>query len=73
MNDDSKAKIKTERVADVVPPKPTDIELHLRQRVAQLLLDYVVVHPDRIEIALRADDLYSLVAELQPEEEGHAA
>ena len=44
-----------------------------QQRVAQLLLDYVVVHPDRIEIALRADDLYSLVAELQPEEEGHAA
>jgi len=44
-----------------------------QQRVAQLLLDQVVVYPDRVEIALRADDLYSLVAELQPEEEGHVA
>ena len=44
-----------------------------QQRVAQLLLDEVNVHPDRIEVVLRADDLYSLVAELQPEEEGHVA
>jgi len=43
-----------------------------QQRIAQLLLDQVVVYPDRVEIALRADDLYSLVAELQPEEDAHA-
>ena len=42
-----------------------------QQRVAQILLDQVVVFPDRVEIALRADDLYSLVAELHPEEEEH--
>ena len=44
-----------------------------QQRVAQLLLDQVVVYPDRVEIALRADDLYSLVAELHPEEEDATA
>ena len=43
-----------------------------QQRIAQLLLDQVVVYPDRVEIALRADDLYSLVAELHPEEEENA-
>jgi len=42
-------------------------------RIAQLLLDQVVVYPDRVEIALRADDLYSLVAELHPEEDDATA
>jgi len=52
-----------------------------QHRIAQLLLDQVVVYPDRpavsevepVEIALRADDLYSLVAELHPEEDDATA
>ena len=61
MNDDSKAKIKTERVADVVPPKPTDIELHLRQRVAQLLSENASLHRERGSLAIIAEDIKSVI------------
>ena len=44
-----------------------------QQRLAQLLLEQVVVHTDRIEVALRADGLDSLMAELHPTDVGHGA
>jgi hypothetical protein len=44
-----------------------------QQRIAQLLLDQVIVHVDRIEVALRADGLDSLMAELHPAEVAHGA
>lgn len=44
-----------------------------QQRIAQLLLDQVIVHADRIEVALRADGLDSLMAELRPAEVAHGA
>jgi len=50
---------------DVVPAE--------QQRIAQLLLEQVVVHTDRIEVALRAEGLDSLMAELHPAEVAHGA
>lgn len=36
-----------------------------QERIVQLLIDGVTVHPDRVDIALRADGLHALLAEWQ--------
>ena len=42
-----------------------------QQRIVELLVDQVVVHPDRIEVALAADGLYSIVGEMRQQEDSN--
>jgi len=39
-----------------------------QQRIVEILVDQVVVYPDRIEVALAADGLYSIVGEMREQE-----
>jgi hypothetical protein len=43
-----------------------------QERIVQLLVEQVLVYPDRVEIALRADGLHSLASEMNPKEERDA-
>lgn len=40
-----------------------------QQRIVELLVEQVVVHPDRIEVALAAEGLYSIVGEMRQQED----
>ena len=42
-----------------------------QQRIVELLVDQVVVYPDRIEVALAADGLYSIVGEMRQQEDSN--
>ena len=40
-----------------------------QQRIVELLVDQVTVYPERIEVALAADGLYSIVGEMRQQED----
>ena len=40
-----------------------------QQRIVEILVDQVTVYPERIEVALAADGLYSIVGEMQAQED----
>jgi site-specific DNA recombinase len=43
-----------------------------QERIVQLMVEQVVVHPDRLEVAFRVDGLHSIVTEMRPEEDADA-
>ena len=42
-----------------------------QQRIMEILVDQVTVYPERIEVALAADGLYSIVGEMQAQEDSN--
>ena len=43
-----------------------------QQRIVEILVDQVTVYPERIEVELAADGLYSIVGEMQAQEDSDA-